>query len=199
VLRQNPEATKKADAGSIVTITVAAQTNTVSVPSLTGMMQQNALALLNSMNLVGKVQAVDSTLPGGTVDHQDPAATTDVQPGSTVTLYVSNAPPITTVKVPAVAAIGLNEAQAKAKLAQYGLEAKVVYTQTPDFKPGLCIYQSPAAGKEVDIGSVVTIQISKKPVTTTTTEPPTTTTTTEPPVTTTTTEPPPTTTTAPAP
>jgi beta-lactam-binding protein with PASTA domain/predicted Ser/Thr protein kinase len=186
VLRQNPEANKKVDAGSTVALTVAAQSNTVRVPSVTGMMQEYAVALLNSMNLVGKVQEVDSSLPGGTVDHQDPASGTDVEPGSSVTLYVSNAPPVTTVKVPAVAALGLTEAQAKAKLAQYGLEAKVVYTETPDFKPGLCIYQSPAAGKEVDIGSVVTIQISKKPVTTTTTEPPTTTTT-EPPTSSTTT------------
>jgi beta-lactam-binding protein with PASTA domain len=106
-------------------------------------------------------------------------------------VYVSNAPPVTTVKVPAVAALGLSEAQAKAKLAQYGLKARVIDLETPDFKPGLCIYQDPAAGVEVKIGSVVDITIARVPVTTTTTVPPTTTTTVPPTTTTQPTTPPP--------
>ena len=187
VLRQNPEGGKKVDAGSTVTITVAAATNTVKVPPLIGMMQDNAVTLLNSMDLVAKVEAIDSQLPGGTVVDQDPKAGAEVQPGTTVTVYVSNAPEATTVKVPAVGALGLTEAQAKAKLAQYGLKAKVINLETPDFKPGLCIYQDPAAGVEVKIGSVVEITIAREPVTTTTTTEPPTTTTTAPPTTATTT------------
>ena len=69
-------------------------------------------------------------------------------------LYDGNAPAPTTVTVPApttvvvpaVAALGQSEAQAEAKLAQYGLTANVIDFETPDFKPGLCIYQDPAAG-----------------------------------------------------
>ena len=110
------------------------------------MSQAAAVASLNSMNLVATVQAVDSQLPGGTVVDQDPKAGIEVQPGATITVDISNAPAPTTVKVPAVAAIGLTAAQAKAKLALYGLKAKVIDTETPDFKPGLCIYQDPAAG-----------------------------------------------------
>ena len=72
VLRQNPEADKKVDPGTTVTITVAAVTNTVKVPPLTGMSQENAVALLKGMNLVADVQKTDSALPGGMVDHQDP-------------------------------------------------------------------------------------------------------------------------------
>ena len=88
-----------------------------------------------------------------------------------------------------MAALGLTEAQAKAKLAQYGLKAKTIDLETPDFKPGLCIYQDPPAGVEAKIGSVVQITIARVPVTTTTTTAPptTTTTTTAPPTTTTTT------------
>jgi serine/threonine-protein kinase len=181
VLRQNPEAGKKVDAGTTVTITVAAATNTVKVPPLSTMTQENAVALLNSMGLLSTVQAVDSTLPGGTVVDQDPKSGTEVQPGATVQVYVSNAPVSTTVKVPAVAAIGLTEAQAKAMLAKYGLKAKIIDLETPDFKAGLCIYQDPAAGVVAQIGSVVAITIAQTPVTTTTTAPPTTTTTTAPP------------------
>jgi beta-lactam-binding protein with PASTA domain len=185
VLRQNPEADKKVNAGTTVTITIAAATNTVKVPSLSGMTQENAAALLTSMNLVPNLVHVDSTMPGGTVVDQNPKSGVEVQPNSTVNVSVSNAPISTTVTVPAVAALGLTEAQAKARLAQYGLKAKVIQLETPDFKPGLCIYQTPAAGEVVKVGSVVEITIAIEPVTTTTL-PPTTTTTTAAPTTTTT-------------
>jgi eukaryotic-like serine/threonine-protein kinase len=172
VLRQNPEAGKKVDPGTMVTITVAAVTNTVKVPPLTGMTQDGAVALLKGLNLVADVQDADSTLPGGIVDHQDPASASEVQPGTTVKVFVSNAPVAKTVHVPAVGALGLTEAGAKAILAKYHLKAKVIDLETPDSKPGLCIYQNPAAGVEVKIGSMVEITVARKPQITTTTTPP---------------------------
>ena len=60
-----------------------------------------------------------------------------------------------------MAALGLTAAQAKAKLALYGLKAKIIDLETPDFEPGLCIYQDPAAGSEVEIGSVVEITVAR--------------------------------------
>ena len=172
VLRQNPEAGKKVDPGTTVTITVAAITNTVKVPPLTGTGQENAVALLKGMSLVADVQETDSALPGGIVDHQDPASGTEVQPGTTVKIFVSNAPVAKTVHVPAVGALGLTEAEARAILAKYHLKAQVIDLETPDSKPGLCIYQDPAAGAEVKLGSVVHITVARKPLNTTTTAPP---------------------------
>jgi eukaryotic-like serine/threonine-protein kinase len=174
VLRQNPEATKLVDAGTAVAITVAAATNTVKVPLLSGMSKDSALAALGSLNLKGTVQAVASKLPGGTVVGQAPAAGIEVEPGTSVTVNVSNAPAPTTVRVPAVATIGMTQSQAKAKLAQYGLRARVINEENPNFKPGLCIYQNPAAGVTVKIGSTVSITIARKPTTTTTVTPPST-------------------------
>ena len=86
-------------------------------------------------------------------------------------LFVSNSPVKKTVLVPAVGALGLTEGQARAILAKYGLKARVIDLETPDFKPGLCIYQNPVAGVEVKIGSAVAITIARKPTTTTTTAP----------------------------
>jgi beta-lactam-binding protein with PASTA domain len=172
VLRQNPEADTRVDAGTTVAIAVAAVTNTVKVPPLTGMTQETAVALLKGMDLVADVQKTDSALPGGIVDHQEPAGASEVQPGSTVKIFVSNAPEAKTVFVPAVGALGLTEAQAKAILAKYRLKAKVIDLETPDSKPGLCIYQDPAAGAEVKINSVVSITVARKPTNTTTSAPP---------------------------
>ena len=169
VLRQNPDATQQVDAGTSVTITVAGATNTVTVPLLSGMSKNAALAALSSLNLTATVHAVASQLPGGAVVGQNPAAGAEVQPGTPVTVDVSNAPALTTVRVPAVAAIGMTQAQAKAKLAQYGLRAKVINEENPNFRPGLCIYQQPVAGVQVKIGSAVSITIARVPTTTTTT------------------------------
>jgi serine/threonine-protein kinase len=96
-----------------------------------------------------------------------------------VTIYVSNAPLPTTVKVPAVA--GLTRAEAVAKLAQFSLKASITYEETPDVAPNIVIEQSPTAGVEVEKNSTVAIKVAKQPPsTTTTTAPPTTTTTTAP-------------------
>jgi serine/threonine-protein kinase len=190
VLRQNPEAGRKVDAGTTVTLTIAAVSNTIKVPYLIGMMKDNASASLQSMNLTPVIQEVTSDQPGGTVVDQDPKSGAELKPGDKVTVFVSNAPVLTTVQVPAVAQLGLTESQAKARLALFGLKARVIDLETPDSPPGQCIYQSPAAGKTVKIGSVVEITIAREPVTTTTTTaPPATTTTTAPPATTTTTPP----------
>ena len=172
VLRQNPEAGKKVDAGTTAAITVAALTNTVKVPPLTGVSQETAVALLKGLSLVADVQKTASALPGGIVDHQDPASASEVAPGTHVKVFVSNSPAATTVIVPAIAALGLTEAQAKAILAKYHLKAQVIDLETPDAKPGLCIYQDPAGGAEVKINSVVNITIAREPTDTTTTLPP---------------------------
>jgi serine/threonine-protein kinase len=179
VLRQDPSASEEVDAGATVTIVVAAPSNLVAVPSVLSMNQDMAVTLLQGMNLQVKVELVDSTQTGGTVVDQDPKAGTEVEPNSVVTIYVSNAPLPTTVKVPAV--VGLTRAEAVAKLATYSLKATIVYQETPDYPPNQVILQDPTAGVEVQKNSSVTITVSKEPTTTTTTTaPPTTTTSTQP-------------------
>lgn len=180
VLRQNPVPGESLEAGETVIVTVAVASDTVAVPLLIDMNQANAEALLTSLGLVADPQEVQSTEPGGTVIDQSPTQGEKVEPGTAVTIYVSNAPEITTVKVPAVADLGLTQAQATAKLATYGLQAKITAYETPDFPPGIVLQQDPVAGEEVEKGSYVELWVSATPTTTTTT----TTTTTEPPTTT---------------
>jgi len=66
------------------------------------MSQEAAQNDLTSMNLQFNVQEVSSTSPGGTVTDQNPKEGEKVQKNATITIYVSNAPAVTTVKVPAV-------------------------------------------------------------------------------------------------
>ncbi len=190
VLRQRPTAGEQVEAGTTVTIVVAISSNAIAVPRLIDMSKDYAVALIESMKLVAKIKEVDSTEPGGTVVDQSPAEGEEVEPGAEVTIFVSNAPEVTIVRVPAVAGLGYSLAQAKAKLAVYGLKANVVYLETPDFSPGEVIYQDPEAGAEREKGSTVNLTVSKEaPSTTTTTMPPSTTTTMSPTTTTSTTVP----------
>ena len=189
VLRQDPPAGELVNPGSTVVIVVAMQTETVAVPYLISMTEEAAVAVLQSMGLEPKVQLVDSTLPGGTVVDQDPKKDQKVAPGSTVTLFVSNAPKPTTVTVPPVGGLGYTPEQATRILQQYSLRAKITYYETPDFEPGVVIQQDPPAGTVVEKNTYVELLVSVQPTTTTTTLPPTTTTlppttmTTQPPTT----------------
>lgn len=181
VLRQKPGAGEQVEAGVTVVITVAVASDAVAVPRLIGKTEEIAVALLASMGLVARPQPVESTLEGGTVVDQSPGEGTEVQPGSTVDIFISNAPEPTTVMVPAVAGLGYTPSQAASKLGQYQLHAKITYYETPDYEPDWIIQQDPAAGAVVQRGSYVELLVAKAPVTTTTTS--TTTTTTEPPTT----------------
>ncbi len=129
VLRQNPEADKEVDAGTTVTITVAAANNTVKVPG-----SRRGHHDAGHGGRPAQQHGPGGQDPGGRLrpfpaapwSTRTPRAARRSNRARPVTIYVSNAPVVNTVKVPAVAALGLTEAQAKARLAQYGLKAKVV-------------------------------------------------------------------------
>lgn len=185
VLRQSPAAGEMVDPGSTVVIVIATEAETVVVPRLVGYTVESATAYLESMGLSYTIQEVDSTYPGGTVVNQDPQPGREVEPGYKVTLFVSNAPPVTTVMVPAVGGLGYKVERATAILAEHSLKAKITYYPTADYEPGVVIQQDPPAGTMVDKGSYVELLVAVQPPSTTTTLPPTTTTT-LPPTTTTT-------------
>ena len=184
VVRQDPAANAQVSAGATITIYVVSATNTVTVPLLTNLSQDTAVANLTALKLVPAIQQTNSTLPLGTVVDQNPKAGQDVPVGSTVTIMVSNNPTPVQVYVPDVT--GLSPSKAEAALAQYGLSASVTQQETPDHPAGQIFQQIPGAGVKVNKGSTVEIVVAVTPVTTTTTLPPTTTTTLPPETTTTT-------------
>ena len=176
VIRQSPEPGQMLEAGDSVTIIVGVANEAIAVPRVIGMNRDAAESYLSQMTLVAKVEEVESTSPGGTVVDQTPKEGEKVQKGATVTIFVSNAPEVTTVKVPAVAGLQLKVAQAIAKLQLYGLKWKIEPYFVDQPQPGIVLGQDPVAGQEVERGTIVTLYVSETPPTTTTTLPPTTTT-----------------------
>lgn len=184
VQRQEPASGNIVDPGTTVTIWVAVPNNTVLMPSLLGLSRAAAENALIQLGLVPKVTEVDSTLPGGTVLAQDPAAGTPVQAGTEVAIEVSNAPEQNLVPVPPVAQVGYTLAQATNMLTQYHLKATAEYYETPDSSLwDKVIQQNPVAGTIVPAGSTVKLVVGKQPTATTappSTAPPTTPTTVAP-------------------
>ena len=89
VLSQDPTVGSRVARGSSVTLTVAKGSALVSVPSLQGMSQANAVAAITSAGLVPVVIQVPSSQPMGNVIAQDPAAAQKVKRGSKVRINVS--------------------------------------------------------------------------------------------------------------
>lgn len=176
VLRQSPEGGQEVAAGETVTLVIGIDSNTVAVPRLIGMPKDTAISVLTQMNLVADPQEIESDRPGGEVVDQNPKEGQKVPPGSTVIIYVSNAPEDTTVKVPAVAGLGLTVREARSILQTHMLKLREEPYYVTDVKPGIVLGQDPPAGQVVERGSTITVYVSAEPPTTTTTEPPTTTT-----------------------
>jgi serine/threonine-protein kinase len=113
-----------------------------------------------------EVKRVASSKPKGIVVDQDPAAGVTALRGTTVTVNVSSgAKPVVVPRV-----VGQTQGDAVQALTALGL--KPVLQNVPSDKPaGTVVGQKPPAGKEVDKGSEVTVNVStgSGPATTTTT------------------------------
>lgn len=135
----------------------------LTVPSVIGMKQGEAVHELRSAGFNVAVELVPSSQPGGTVVAQDPDGGSRAQQTSTVTISVSEQPEVATV--PDV--IGLAEGAASARLRNAGFRVTISYQErcdpgSPecDYQPGIVWKQTPKGGAKAEVGSTVTIVVS---------------------------------------
>jgi serine/threonine-protein kinase len=131
----------------------------VDVPDVTGRREDAARRTLEDAGLkVDVTEQETEDREAGTVLEQDPAAGTEVDEGSTVTLTVAKAPP--RVEVPDV--LDKTEAEARAALEDAGFTVRRVRedVQTAD-EDGVVIDQDPPAGEERRKGTRVTIFVGR--------------------------------------
>jgi eukaryotic-like serine/threonine-protein kinase len=159
VVSTDPTAGVGVQVGSPVTVLVSSGPREASVPEVSGETHANATATISAAGLkVSTVKREVSEPAAGTVISQNPAAGTQVKPGSTVTIVVSQAPAKTAV--PSV--VGQSEVQAISALKAAGFEATTVTrTLTEEAKVGTVLQQSPGAGAKLAKGQVVTLAIGK--------------------------------------
>ncbi|MFI2295003.1 Stk1 family PASTA domain-containing Ser/Thr kinase [Isoptericola sp. NPDC019571] len=155
-LDQNPTGGTEVDRGTTVTVTFSAGPDTVAVPDLSGMTEDEASDELEKAKLtLGDVSQENSK--GVEKDHvikSDPAEGQAVSEGSAVDIVVS------TGQVDLPNLLGMTEDKAKETITNLGLNSETS-TEESDKKPGTVIRQSPQAGS-VPQGSGVSIVIAKK-------------------------------------
>lgn len=168
VLSQAPAAGTKLERGEPVTIVVARGPGRSQVPKVVGLSAARALVRLQAAGLRGRTARVASRRPKDQVLKQSPAPGTELRKGSEVVLTTSRGP--RTGTVPSV--VGITEASARSTLE--GLGYKVAVTKIQSSQPrGFVVSQSPTAGTRAAKGTLVRINVSQGPTTTTTPTTPT--------------------------
>ncbi|MBR0106746.1 MAG: Stk1 family PASTA domain-containing Ser/Thr kinase, partial [Lachnospiraceae bacterium] len=149
--------------GATVTLKVSkgAENQQVTVPSVVGSPMDQAAATIQSMRLVcSPLEEASTTVSQGYVIRQSPAADTQVDPGTTVTIYVSTGPSV--AQVPNVTGKDIGSAQSELGAAGFP-NVSVTYDYSDSVPNGCVINQTPAAGTTLTVGTSVTIVVSQGP------------------------------------
>ncbi len=153
VFAQDPGAGTQLDEGQTVTISIS--TGRLAVPDVTGLPLAKAQRRLTSTGFRNEVKRVASSRPKGVVVEQSPVAGVTAVRGTTVKLSVSSG--VKPVIVPQV--VGQTQGSAVSALTRIGLRPQL--RNVTSAKPvGIIVAQKPSAGKEVDKGSTVILNVS---------------------------------------
>ena len=157
IINQSPGRDTMVTKGSSVDIVVSTGPGQVAVPSLADMGSvEEAQAALTAAGLsLGKVEQEDADAAPGTVLRSDPVAGTLVDPGTSVSIWISSG----NLTVPNV--VGLPATQAQAELANTGFnvgEPNVVIDNS--VAEGTVLAQDPVGGTQASLGSTVTLTVS---------------------------------------
>jgi eukaryotic-like serine/threonine-protein kinase len=159
VLEQDPAAGDEVDRGTNVDLRIVEAPDQVAIPDLVGSSVEEAQATLSGLGLepAGPVEEPSDTVPEGSVTRTDPASGQEVEPGSTVTIFVSTG--AEQVAVPEVRCQSFGSAQNE--LSQAGLNG-VISSDTVAVNTACPLgrkvaEQDPAPGTQVDPGTTVTL------------------------------------------
>ncbi len=160
VFQQDPAEGTRVDPESVVRISVSSGKPEVTVPSLVGQTESDAVAELTRAGLDAQIVQVNSEQEEGRVTGQFPAAGTVVVEGTRVRINVSKGPrPVT---VPSV--VDLPYDQAAAELRSAGFDVTRIDVDS-DLAAGIVVRQDPDGGSEASRGSTVTLSVSRGPTT----------------------------------
>jgi serine/threonine-protein kinase len=132
------------------------QSDTASVPSVTGLPLDAAVTRLEDDGFKADIVSQPNEAAQGIVFRQSPGAGSEQDKGSDVQLLVSKGPAEVTVPN----AVGVPETEARDRLATAGLKATVVKVFSSS-EIGNVIAQDPAAGGKAATGSEVRLNVSK--------------------------------------
>lgn len=147
----SPKTNKKLAPESTITLIISDGPKPIAIPAVNGKSFDQAAAIIKAAGFVpARRDDFSDTIAVGTVIGTDPAATTKVQKGSTITIVVSKGPDL--VAVPNL--VGQTIEAASAKLEALGLVADV-----RDYKAGRRVLAQAPTGGEVKRGTKVTLYL----------------------------------------
>jgi eukaryotic-like serine/threonine-protein kinase len=156
VIDQDPAAEERVDVRSEVNIVVSTGPELVIVPGVVGFSEDDAIAELEAAGLEASSEFGPSEEPEGTVFDQNPDEGTEVDPGTTVTIAISEGPPEEELTMPDV--LGMDAADAQAQLEDEGFAVSLVEETQPCAQPsGAVCRTDPPPGSPVSEGDTVTI------------------------------------------
>ena len=158
VINSSPAGGTTLTRGSAVTIVVSRGQKLVKVPVLVGVTRSVAVQRIRGRGLVPLVEEEEATAPRGEVISQSPDAGSELGPGSSVSIVVSEGEE--QAKVPNV--IGKQRREGVEELRAAGLEPTVEERETEvQSQVGRVVDQFPPPGSEVDPGATVTLVVGK--------------------------------------
>ena len=155
-------------------VSLGATGGAIQVPQYVNTDVDDAIADIVSLELsYNIIYESDSTIKEGKIIRQTPPAGTHLNPGDEVNLYVCSGATIgdeNTEKVKVPSLIGMSRADAESLINKAKLKVgAVLEEESNDIDPGLVIRQEPEAGKVVSGSAVISMVISKRANTPTTT------------------------------
>ena len=144
--------------GSTIKVVVSKGIEQAIVPKVIGMTEEDAIKALEDAKLkVEKVEEENKKIEAGYVISQETEADSKVLAGDTVVIHVSTG--VKKALVPSV--IGKNEDEAKKTLSDLGLTVNVSYDEDSSKDNGVVLKQSLDVGKEVEVGTSISITVNK--------------------------------------
>ena len=154
IIEQQPAANAAVSPGTVVNVILAA---TPIVPDVGGRTIDDARRLITEQLLeVGSVTTKVSSSPQGTVIEQQPRASAEASPGSTVDLVIAEG-----LEVPTLVGLSLDEAGAE--LAKQLMRLGEVERRTTPDGDGRIIEQSPPPGAPAAFGVSIDVVVSEPP------------------------------------
>ena len=166
---RSPDVGERVQPGSVVHVLVAQEADTIAVPDVRGATEADALAVLVEAGLLpgGRFMRYDATVPEGLVVRTDPRTGTEVALGTTVAYYLSRGPrpaPTPTV-APSPVLVGnyrcVDLEHAGQQIEDAGLVLGRIEPGPPQSDGSWLVEdQQPAAGAEVEPGTMVSLTVT---------------------------------------
>lgn len=159
VYDQSPLPPKQIKETGTVTLYVSKGTEIVQIPEVVGMSSGEAKTMLRNLDLVVRQESVsDESYETNKVVQINPIVGTEVESGSTVTIYVNTLSMSSTATVPSL--IGMTVYEATSTLSSYGLRKGTVTLQESDQEAGKVIGQSVDPEKIVASNTSIDLVVS---------------------------------------